>query len=142
MALSVYHTASAEETAQLAAKFSETLVGGEVLAFLGDLGAGKTCFITGMSEGLGYPGDVNSPTFAIMNEYRGGRLTVFHFDMYRVSGWDDLETTGYFDALESGGVVAVEWSENIAAALPEHTITVTITKGEGDERTVTVKDPR
>lgn len=141
MPTAVYRTASPAETRALAREWAKRLRGGEVIAFRGDLGAGKTCFVTGLAEGLGCRDEVCSPTFAILNEYRGGRLTLFHFDMYRVTGWDDLETTGYFDAIDSNGVTAVEWSENIAAALPKRTVTVTITKGEGDGRIITVAEP-
>ena len=85
-----------------------------------------------------YKGDVNSPTFALVNEYKGGRLDVYHFDMYRVSGWEDLYTTGYFDYLEMGGVLIVEWSENIEAALPDDTVTVSIENVSETDRLITV----
>ena len=87
---------------------------------------------------MGYKGDVNSPTFALVNEYKGGRLDVYHFDMYRVSGWEDLYTTGYFDYLETGGVLIVEWSENIEAALPDDTVTVSIENVSETDRLITV----
>ena len=87
---------------------------------------------------MGYKGDVNSPTFALVNEYKGGRLDVYHFDMYRVSGWEDLYTTGYFDYLEMGGVLIVEWSENIEAALPDDTVTVSIENVSETDRLITV----
>lgn len=117
---------SPAETRKIAQQLAASLSGGEVIAFYGDLGLGKTCFVTGLAEGLGFMGEVSSPTFAIINEYIGGRLNLYHFDMYRVSGWDDLYTTGYFDYIESGGVLAIEWSENIESALPDDTIRVTI----------------
>ena len=94
---------------------------------------GKTCFTRGLAAGLGYKGEVTSPTFALINEYLGGRLPLYHFDMYRVSGWEDLYSTGFFDYLEQGGVIAAEWSENIENALPENTITVTFDR-LGDEK--------
>ena len=130
---------SPAETRRLAAELSDRLHGGEVLAFRGDLGAGKTCFVTGLCEGLGFTGEVSSPTFAIVNEYRGGRLDLFHFDMYRITGWDDLETTGYFDYLAEGGVLAVEWSENIAAALPGNTVFITVERIGDQDRIITVE---
>lgn len=132
-------THSPAETRRLAAELSDRLHGGEVLAFRGDLGAGKTCFVTGLCEGLGFTGEVSSPTFAIVNEYRGGRLDLFHFDMYRITGWDDLETTGYFDYLAEGGVLAVEWSENIAAALPGNTVFITVERIGDQDRIITVE---
>ena len=124
--MKTYYTDSAEQTKKVAEGIAEKLNGGEVIAMKGDLGAGKTCFVSGLAAALGFSGEVTSPTFAIINEYLGGRLNVYHFDMYRVTSWEDLYSTGYFEYLEAGGVVAVEWSENIEAALPEEYITVEI----------------
>lgn len=132
-------THSRAETEQFAEQFAKEVTGGTVLAMKGDLGAGKTCFTYGFSKGMGYEGDVCSPTFAIVNEYRGGRLDVYHFDMYRVSGWEDLYTTGYFEALESDGVLVIEWSENIEAALPEQHVVVTITKLSDTDRKIVIE---
>ncbi|MBE6798756.1 MAG: tRNA (adenosine(37)-N6)-threonylcarbamoyltransferase complex ATPase subunit type 1 TsaE [Ruminococcaceae bacterium] len=132
-------THSRLETEMFAEGFAKTVKGGSVLAMKGDLGAGKTCFTYGFAKGMGYLGDVCSPTFAIVNEYHGGRLPIYHFDMYRVSGWDDLYTTGYFEALESGGVLVIEWSENIEAALPEDCITVIITKIDENTRKIVIE---
>lgn len=136
---STFITNSPAETKKIAYDLAQTLNGGEVIAFYGDLGMGKTCFITGLAEGLGFTGDVSSPTFAIINEYLGGRLNLYHFDMYRVNGWDDLYTTGYFEYIESGGVLAVEWSENIESALPEDVIKVTIKRLDETGRQITVE---
>lgn len=131
----VAETHSECETEKLGCSFASKLEAGDVIALCGDLGAGKTRFVCGLARGLGFTGETSSPTFAIINEYIGGRLPLYHFDMYRISGWDDLETTGYFEYLEAGGVLAVEWSENIAAALPEKYIKVTVEKtGENDRR--------
>lgn len=129
---------SPADTRKIAADLAATLSGGEVIAFYGDLGLGKTCFVSGLAEGLGFCGEVSSPTFAIINEYLGGRLNLYHFDMYRVSGWDDLYSTGYFEYMESGGVLAVEWSENIEAALPENVIRVTIKRTSESERQIII----
>ena len=127
------------ETEQIAEKLAEDLVGGEVIAFRGGLGMGKTCFIRGLARGLKFTGETNSPTFAIVNEYRGGRLPLFHFDMYRISSWEDLYSCGYFDFLDEDGIIAVEWSENIASALPQDVIIVLIEKGENEtDRKITV----
>ena len=136
MVMNEFISCSPEETQKIAAELAETLKGGEVIAFKGDLGMGKTCFTRGLAEGLGFKGEVNSPTFAIMNEYKGGRLDLYHYDMYRISSWEDLEAVGFFDYCASGGVVAVEWSENIEAALSGEIITVTITRIDDDKRNI------
>ena len=135
---SVFISNSPADTKKIAADLAATLSGGEVIAFYGDLGMGKTCFITGLADGLDFKGEVSSPTFAIINEYLGGRLDLYHFDMYRVSGWDDLYSTGYFEYMESGGVLAVEWSENIESALPENVIRVTIKRLDEAKREISI----
>lgn len=124
-------TDSAGQTEELGARLAEKLRGGEVIALFGGMGMGKTAFTRGLCRGLGIRGGVSSPTFALVHEYRG-KYSVYHFDMYRVSGWDDLYSTGFFDYLESGGVLVVEWSENIEAALPENAIRVEIRRGAGE----------
>ena len=133
-----YITHSPDETEAVGEKLSKALTGGEVIAFKGGLGAGKTCFTRGLARGLGFEGTVTSPTFALINEYVGGRLPLYHFDMYRVSGWEDLYSTGFFDYIEAGGVIAAEWSENIEAALPEDTIFVEITKKDENSRKINI----
>ena len=135
---SVFVSNSPAQTREIAKQLASTLTGGEVIAFYGDLGQGKTCFVTGLAEGLDFKGEVSSPTFAIINEYLGGRLDLYHFDMYRVSGWDDLYSTGYFEYMESGGVLAVEWSENIENALPDNTIRITIKRLSESSREITI----
>ena len=117
---------SPDDTEQISEDFAKTLKPGTVIAFLGDLGVGKTCFMRGLARGIGYEGDVTSPTFSIVNEYRGGRLPVFHFDMYRISSFDDLYSTGYFDYFDENGIIAIEWSENISEILEDNTIFVEI----------------
>ncbi len=129
---------SAQQTETIAKTFAERLKAGDVVAFFGPMGMGKTCFTRGLCSGLGFTGDVNSPTFALVNEYIGGRLPVYHFDMYRISNWEDLYSSGYFDYLEQGGVTVVEWSENIENALPNHFISVTIDKKGEETRLITV----
>lgn len=136
--MKTFVTNSPADTEQIAQDFAKTLKGGEIIAFRGDLGMGKTCFVRGLAKGLGSDDSVTSPTFALMNEYPSGRLPLYHFDMYRISGWEDLYSTGYFDYAESGGVLAVEWSENIEAALNENTIFVTFTRTGENSRTITI----
>lgn len=127
------------DTENFAYNFAKTLQGGSVLAFRGGMGMGKTHFTRGLAKGLGFTGDVSSPTFAIVNEYRGGRLPLFHFDMYRIESWEDLDSCGFFDYMEENGVIAVEWSENIDGALPHHTIYITIEAIGENSRKITVE---
>ena len=128
-------THSAAETEAAAAAFAKELAPGDVIAFLGGMGAGKTAFVRGLAAGLGVRGEVSSPTYAIVNEYRGNP-PLYHFDMYRVTSEEDLLTTGFYDYLETGSaILAVEWSENIIAYLPENAVFVTITPlSETDRR--------
>lgn len=135
----VFISNSPTDTKKIAADLAATLKGGEVIAFYGDLGMGKTCFVTGLAEGLEFCGEVSSPTFAIINEYLGGRLDLYHFDMYRISGWEDLYSTNYFEYMESGGVLAIEWSENIQAALPQDIIKVIIKRLDETKREITIE---
>ena len=112
-------TNSPAETEALGAALAEELKPGAVVAFTGDLGAGKTAFVRGLARGLGIAERVTSPTFTIVNEYEGGRLPLFHFDMYRLDSADELFDIGWEDYLARGGVCAVEWSENVSDALEE-----------------------
>lgn len=122
----------------MAQRLAQDLKGGEVVAFTGGMGAGKTAFTRGLVMGLGAGDVVSSPTFALVNEYQG-RLTVEHFDMYRVESWDDLYFTGFFDYLGSDCILVIEWSENIAGALPEDAITIDIQPGEREnDRVITI----
>lgn len=132
------YSASEQETEAIGAEIAERLLPGTVLAFTGDLGAGKTAFVRGMARGLGIPARVTSPTFTIVNEYEGGRLPLFHFDMYRISSEDELFDIGWEDFLRRGGICAVEWSENIERAL-ENALRVDIRRGGTDtERSITI----
>lgn len=121
-------TNSPEETEIIGAAVGKIIPAGTVLAYRGDLGAGKTAFTRGLARGLGFTEAVTSPTYTIVNEYLGGRLPLFHFDMYRLSSADDLFDIGWEDYLSRGGVCAVEWSEQVADALPEGTVYVTLTR--------------
>lgn len=127
-----FTTHSAAETEALGERLATRLTGGEVIAYTGDLGAGKTAFTRGLARGLGITDRVTSPTFTIVNEYEGGRLPLFHFDMYRLSSSDELYDIGWEDYLARGGVCAVEWSENAPEAL-EGAIEVRIAPGTDDE---------
>ena len=131
-----YITHSPEETAALGARLAEKLGPGAVVAFTGDLGAGKTAFVSGMARGLGIPDRVTSPTFTIVNEYEGGRLPLFHFDMYRLGSADELFDIGWEDYLARGGICAVEWSENVSDAMEPGTITISIRRGDDDNNRV------
>lgn len=131
-------TNSPEETEAVGAAMGKLLKPGTVLAYRGDLGAGKTAFTRGLARGLGYPERVTSPTYTIVNEYLGGRLPLFHFDMYRLASADDLWDIGWEDYLERGGVCAVEWSENVPEAM-EGAVSVTIEKLGADSRRITVE---
>lgn len=132
-------TKSAAETSEVAALLGTKILSGAVIAFTGDLGAGKTTFIKGLAKALGYVGEVSSPTFAIVHEYIGGRLPLYHFDMYRVDSWESLYSTGFFEYMETDAILAVEWSENIENALPDDLITVDIKRGANDnERIITI----
>ena len=129
-------TNSPEETEKVGAALGKILNPGTILAYRGDLGAGKTAFTRGLARGLGYDEPVTSPTYTIVNEYLGGRLPLFHFDMYRLASSDDLWDIGWEDYLERGGICAVEWSENVDDAM-ENAVWVTIHKtGETSRRIV------
>lgn len=135
-------THSPEETESLGAYVGETYPDTQVIALLGELGAGKTAFVRGMAQGLGISQRVTSPTFTIVNEYEGGALPLFHFDMYRLRDADDLFDIGWEDFLRRGGVCAVEWSETIQEALEPDTIYVDIRRGaETNQRILTIRGP-
>ena len=136
-----YLTHNEAETEALGARLAAALSPGAVVAYRGDLGAGKTAFTRGLARGLGYAGRVTSPTFTIVNEYEGGRLPLFHFDMYRLESADDLFDIGWEDYLDRGGVCAVEWSEQVPEALPPETVFVTLSRRDEDPswRTITIE---
>ena len=130
-------TNSPVETEAVGEKLAKVLTPGTVIAYQGDLGAGKTAFTRGLARGLGCNEQVTSPTYTIVNEYLSGKMPLFHFDMYRLHSADDLFDIGWDDYLERGGVCAVEWSENVDDAL-ENPITVTIEKLGEDARRITI----
>ena len=130
-------TNSPIETEKVGEALGKALQPGSILAYEGDLGAGKTAFTRGLARGLGAKEQVTSPTYTIVNEYLSGRLPLFHFDMYRLASSDDLWDIGWEDYLERGGVCAVEWSENVADAM-EDVITVCIRKTGEESRQITI----
>ena len=127
-----------EETEALGERLAKILTPGTILAYRGDLGAGKTAFTRGLARGLDCREQVTSPTYTIVNEYLGGRLPLFHFDMYRLHSSDDLFDIGWDDYLDRNGICAVEWSENVADAM-EDPITVTIEKIGENARRITIE---
>lgn len=134
-----YITHSEEETRQLGSQLGSRLQPNDVIAYFGDLGAGKTAFTKGVAQALGVTDYVTSPTFSIVSEYQG-RMPLYHFDVYRISDGDGLYDIGYYDYLENGGVCAIEWSENIEDYLPPRYYRVTLTRGEQeDDRVITIE---
>lgn len=133
-----YITHSPEETEAIGAALARVLPPGTVIAYRGDLGAGKTAFTRGLARGLGYTEPVTSPTYTIVNEYCGGRLPLFHFDMYRLRTSDDLWDIGWEDYLDRDGICAVEWSENVADAM-DGALCITIEKCDACTRRITIE---
>lgn len=129
-------SSSASETESIGKKLAQKLKGTEVIALFGGLGAGKTAFTRGLSAGLGFEDGVSSPTFALVHEYEG-KFPIFHFDMYRVTSYDDLYSTGFFDYI-GNGILVIEWSENIEAVLPDDAIRITIEPLSENEREITI----
>lgn len=137
-----YISHSEAETEAFGERLAAALSPGAVVAYRGGLGMGKTAFTRGLARGLGCRGRVTSPTFTIVNEYEGGTLPLFHFDMYRLRDADDLFDIGWEDFLRRGGVCAVEWSETIQEALEPDTIYVDIRRGaETNQRILTIRGP-
>jgi len=134
-----YRSESEKMTERLGEALARTLSPGAVVAFTGDLGAGKTAFVRGLARGLGLSQRVTSPTFTIVNEYEGGRLPLFHFDLYRLSGEDELFEIGWEDYLRRGGVCAVEWSEVASGLMEEDCVRVDLRRGEEENsRVITI----
>ena len=133
-----YITNSPAETEAIGAALGKILTPGTIIAYRGDLGAGKTAFTRGLARGLGCTEIVTSPTYTIVNEYLGGRIPLFHFDMYRLRCSDDLFDIGWEDYLDRGGVCAVEWSENVDDAM-EDAVCITIEKLGEDSRRITLE---
>ena len=132
-----YVSVSVNATEEFAFNLAKELRAGDVLAFKGDLGAGKTAFVRGLAKHLSPDAMVSSPTFSLVNDYTD-TIPFYHFDMYRITTMDDLYSTGFFDYLDMGAILAIEWSENIEFALPEETITVSIERIDDNKRNITV----
>lgn len=135
----VFIANSVSETERFAEQLASNFVGGEVLLLQGEMGAGKTHFVKGLAKGLGIDDIVTSPTFALHNSY-SGRLTLNHFDFYRIDDSEEVAMLGldefFFD---KQGVAAIEWSDNVKDLLPRHCITVTIEKLDENSRKITVE---
>lgn len=132
------HSYSESDTLSAAKEFALKLHAGDVVAFFGGMGMGKTVFVRGCVDALGCTADVCSPTFSIVNDYFGNPH-IYHFDMYRVESWDSLYSTGFFDYLDDDSILFIEWSENIENVLPENTVYVKISLGEHDnERKIVI----
>ena len=132
--MAIYISNSADDTECFGERLAASLKGTEVIALFGGLGMGKTAFTRGLCRGLGIAEGVSSPTFALVNEYRG-KFPVYHFDMYRVTSWEDLYSTGFFDYLDNG-VLVIEWSENIEGALPDNSVRITISRGDDENQRI------
>jgi tRNA threonylcarbamoyladenosine biosynthesis protein TsaE len=132
---------SVAQTEAVAAQLAKTLVGGECIALDGPLGAGKTQFVRGLAAALGAdPRAVSSPTFVLLNIYRGGRIPLFHLDAYRVAGGEDFESIGFSELLEQNGVVVVEWASRVGKILPASRINVSIEVMGKSDRLITIGD--
>ncbi len=139
--MQIFNTSSVEETENLAYSLAGKVKPGTVIALFGGMGMGKTAFTRGLARGLGVSDSFSSPTFSIVNDY-GGNPPLAHFDMYRIETWDDLYSTGFFDYIDQGYILSVEWSENIENALPEGCIKIHIKRGEKEnDRIIEVEDP-
>jgi len=134
----IYTTNSPAQTEAVGEQLAKTLPPGAVIAYTGDLGAGKTAFTRGLARGLGCTDLVTSPTYTIVNEYLSGRLPLFHFDMYRLASAEELWDIGWEDYLERGGICAVEWSENVMDAM-ENAIFVRMEKTGEESRRITIE---
>lgn len=132
-----YLSSSPKETEQIAENFAKQLKHGDIIAYIGGLGVGKTAFTRGLAKGLNVKGDVSSPTFALVHEYQGNP-SLFHFDMYRINDIDDLYSTGFFDYLDRNEIMAIEWSENIQSVLDENTIYVELIPIDDEKRSIKI----
>ena len=138
----IIETKNAKETFQLGEKIGEKALPGQIYTLNGDLGVGKTVFTQGVASGLGIREPVNSPTFTILQEYEGGRLPFYHFDVYRIGDIEEMEEIGYVDYFFGEGICLIEWAQLIKEILPENVISVTIEKNPAkdfDYRKITIE---
>lgn len=133
--MSVYLSRSVAETEQFGEQLAKELTSGSVVALFGGMGMGKTQLVRGLARGLGLDAEVSSPTFAVVHDY-GGNPPLIHFDMYRISGWDDLYSTGFFDYMEAGAILVIEWSENIENALPKDSVRLHLSRVDDATRQI------
>lgn len=134
----VFESHCVKDTEQLGEQLASVMNNGGVVAMFGGLGMGKTAFVRGMAKGRGLDAEVSSPTFALVQDY-GGKPPLVHFDMYRIETWDDLYATGFFDYIDMGAILAVEWSEQIENALPEDAVRVIFERLSDEERRITIE---
>ncbi len=132
---SCYISDSVAKTEEYGEQLAKELKAGDIVAMFGGMGMGKTQLVRGIARGLGLDAEVSSPTFALVHDY-GGVPPLVHFDMYRISGWEDLYSTGFFEYLETGAILAVEWSENIENALPSNAIRLYFTRVDENTRQI------
>lgn len=130
-----FRSESVAQTEEYGKRLAGELSSGTVLALFGGMGMGKTALVRGIAAGLGLSAEVSSPTFALVHDY-GGQPPLVHFDMYRVNGWEDLYSTGFFDYLDAGSILVVEWSENIVSALPDDAIRLHISRVDETTRLI------
>lgn len=133
-------TKSAEETMRIAEKLGRLLKAGDMIAYTGGLGAGKTTFTRGLAVGLGFEDNVSSPTFTLVNEYSGEKINIYHFDMYRIQNEEELESSGFWDYDFEHNIAVIEWSENISEYLPENVIYIRINTLGVDEREIIIEE--
>ncbi len=131
----IFRSNSPADTEAYGAALATELKAGTVVALFGGMGMGKTALVRGIAKGLQLDAEVSSPTFALVHEY-GGQPSLVHFDMYRIAGWEDLYSTGYYDYLESGSILVIEWSENIEAALPSDAIRLHLSAPDENTRLI------
>jgi len=134
----VFETHTVRETEQVGAALAKAMDRGGVVAMFGGLGMGKTAFVRGMAQGRGINAEVSSPTFALVQDY-GGTPPLVHFDMYRIETWDDLYATGFFEYIDMGAILAVEWSEQIENALPADAVRVTFERLSDTDRRISIE---
>ncbi len=131
-----------EETIKFAKEFALTLKNGDIIALIGDLGSGKTVFTKGIAEGLGIKDLITSPTFTILNEYNINNVSLYHFDLYRISNIDELEAIGFFDFIYSEGISIIEWAERCLEELPDYAYIVKLKYLDENKREITIKQKK